>query len=266
MKHIPEILITVSDAAARLGVTARALRFYERKGLVRPRRTRAGWRMYGRAELERLHLVVALKAMGFELSRIESLINDEAVDLQRVLGAQEKALAETLGRTSRALALVRVARTRTADGTALATSDLIDLTRETAAAAWISSPTLERLIDRHFSPAQHERVAALDWAPEEFAELSQRWSTLVARAEALLDRDPAAPEVLALARDWTAEIERFTRGDRGLEAAMQALYTEAFDQPEPPSDLPLSREVWEFMQAACDALEECGEGADGRAD
>ena len=46
--------ITVGDAAARTGWSARMLRYLETVGLVVPTRTEAGYRVYGEAELEQL--------------------------------------------------------------------------------------------------------------------------------------------------------------------------------------------------------------------
>jgi DNA-binding transcriptional MerR regulator len=40
-----------SEAANRLGVSAKALRVYEQRGLVAPVRTAAGWRAYGPNEI-----------------------------------------------------------------------------------------------------------------------------------------------------------------------------------------------------------------------
>ena len=46
--------LTVGEAAARTEWSPRMLRYLERQGLVVPRRTRAGYRVYGLAELNRL--------------------------------------------------------------------------------------------------------------------------------------------------------------------------------------------------------------------
>jgi len=45
--------LSASAAAARLGVSVKALRLYERHGLVAPERTPAGYRVYGPDELAR---------------------------------------------------------------------------------------------------------------------------------------------------------------------------------------------------------------------
>ena len=49
-----------SEAAKRLGVSAKALRLYEQRGLIAPVRTMAGWRIYGPAEMARAAEIAAL--------------------------------------------------------------------------------------------------------------------------------------------------------------------------------------------------------------
>ncbi|MGH3501623.1 MAG: MerR family transcriptional regulator, partial [Nocardioidaceae bacterium] len=44
----------IAEAAARTGVSARLLRYYEQQGLVRPLRDHRGWRVYGQRDLDRL--------------------------------------------------------------------------------------------------------------------------------------------------------------------------------------------------------------------
>ena len=61
--------ITVSEAAARTGWSARMLRYLEEHGLVAPHRTPSGYRLYGLAELNRLRVLKELRArFGVELS------------------------------------------------------------------------------------------------------------------------------------------------------------------------------------------------------
>jgi DNA-binding transcriptional MerR regulator len=67
---VTERFLSPKEAAARLGVSVRALRLYERHGLVRPPRTAAGWRVYGQVEIARLHQVLALKSLGLPLARV----------------------------------------------------------------------------------------------------------------------------------------------------------------------------------------------------
>ena len=53
--------LTVSGAAARTGWSARMLRYLEHAGLVVPRRTAAGYRLYGLRELNQLRSLAELR-------------------------------------------------------------------------------------------------------------------------------------------------------------------------------------------------------------
>ena len=60
---------TVGAAAEATGWSARMLRYLERRGLVVPRRTPSGYRLYGLPELNRLRSLSKLRArFGVELS------------------------------------------------------------------------------------------------------------------------------------------------------------------------------------------------------
>jgi len=59
--------LNASEAARRLGVSVKALRLYEERGLVAPLRTAAGWRAYGPEEMVRLAELAALRAQAREI-------------------------------------------------------------------------------------------------------------------------------------------------------------------------------------------------------
>jgi MerR family copper efflux transcriptional regulator len=64
-------LRTVSAAAAETGWSARMLRYLEEQGLVEPRRTAAGYRLYGLSELNRLRGLKELRRrFGVELAEL----------------------------------------------------------------------------------------------------------------------------------------------------------------------------------------------------
>jgi DNA-binding transcriptional MerR regulator len=64
-------LLTVGAAAAESGWSARMLRYLEEHGLVVPRRTDAGYRLYGLSELNRLRSLRDLRVrFGVELAEL----------------------------------------------------------------------------------------------------------------------------------------------------------------------------------------------------
>ena len=81
-----------AEAARRLGVSAKALRLYEQRGLVAPQRTAAGWRAYGPDEMARAGEIVALRALGLSLVQIAQVLGGEAQVLETALAAHQAAL------------------------------------------------------------------------------------------------------------------------------------------------------------------------------
>jgi DNA-binding transcriptional MerR regulator len=63
--------ITVGEAAARTGWSARMLRYLEQTGLVVPPRTASGYRLYGLRDLNRLSALQELRRrFGVELDEL----------------------------------------------------------------------------------------------------------------------------------------------------------------------------------------------------
>ena len=69
-----EVLVTVTDLAAELGITARTLRFYEDQGLIQPRRLGAT-RVYSNRERARMILILRGKRLGFSIREIRDYLD-----------------------------------------------------------------------------------------------------------------------------------------------------------------------------------------------
>jgi DNA-binding transcriptional MerR regulator len=69
--------LTITQLCRQYGATPRALRFYEEKGLLSPRRDNQV-RIYSRQEQVRLKLILDARRMGFTLNEIRELF--EAYD------------------------------------------------------------------------------------------------------------------------------------------------------------------------------------------
>ena len=68
--HDPDRLFTITELAAELGLTPRAIRFYETKDLLKPRR--AGMtRVYTYRERARLMIILRGKRLGFSIAEIK---------------------------------------------------------------------------------------------------------------------------------------------------------------------------------------------------
>ena len=73
-------LLTVTELADQLGVTARAIRFYEDKGLISPERVGAT-RVYSKRETARMQLILRGKRLGFSLRDIKQFLDLYDVDV-----------------------------------------------------------------------------------------------------------------------------------------------------------------------------------------
>jgi DNA-binding transcriptional MerR regulator len=68
--------LTISQMASKFGVTPRALRFYESKGLLSPARQGRG-RIYTRNDQQHIALILKGRKLGFTISEISQMIAAE---------------------------------------------------------------------------------------------------------------------------------------------------------------------------------------------
>jgi DNA-binding transcriptional MerR regulator len=67
--------LLIGEVAAKSGVSRKALRLYERTGiLLAPRRTVAGYRVYGPETLTTLTFVAQARRLGFHLDEIKEIV------------------------------------------------------------------------------------------------------------------------------------------------------------------------------------------------
>lgn len=91
-------VLTIGEAAQRSGLSRKAIRLYERKGLLPPaQRSDAGYRLYSSDDVAVLHVIRRARALGLHLDEISDIL-----DLQRggeqpcahVLGVLDARIAE----------------------------------------------------------------------------------------------------------------------------------------------------------------------------
>jgi DNA-binding transcriptional MerR regulator len=243
-----DIHLSPSETARRFGVSVKALRLYERRGLLQPLRSQAGWRTYGPDQVTRLHQILALKRLGLPLTRIAALLAS-ADALEPVLALQEQALARDSERLSRALVLVRAARAKLKAGQALSIDDLATLTKETVMTPKPSAETkarVEEALARHFTPEEREtirrnRAAVLDdWMVVK--------SELMAAVAAGDPTTPAARDIAQRVRDISHRI----MGSEGPFRERFRLFSEELvqQQPDITAEIEITPEIRAFLKQA----------------
>jgi DNA-binding transcriptional MerR regulator len=118
-----------SEAAKRLGVSAKALRLYEARGLIAPVRTAAGWRAYGPDEMVRIAEIVALRELGLSLAQVARVLGGDAESLEPALAAHQAALEGRVHQLVDAVDRVRRLRADLTGGRAPAPCELASLLR-----------------------------------------------------------------------------------------------------------------------------------------
>ena len=199
--------------AALTGVTIKALRHYERRGLLTPHRNAAGYRRYSLYDLQRLEQILALKSLGLPLAHISPLA--KAPDVA-ALRAQRARLAEARARIDGAIvALDHIAN---ADDPAAALRRFV---MKTSWERWEqkrrdASDGISRPPDRVSASRRmlfHDIAAAL-----ESADLSDDTArSLLIRWDALLDAETcghadvkaALARVLHLRTHWPDGVKRY---------------------------------------------------------
>ncbi|WP_304171717.1 MerR family transcriptional regulator [Phenylobacterium aquaticum] len=116
-----------AEAARRLGVSAKALRLYEQRGLVVPVRTSAGWRAYGPDEMARAGEIAALRALGLSLAQVARALAGDPQGLAPALAAHQSSLEGQVRQLAATLEKVGGLRADLAKGQVPTSAALADL-------------------------------------------------------------------------------------------------------------------------------------------
>lgn len=104
--------LTIGELSARSGVTASALRFYEREGLIESRRTDGNQRRYPGVTLRRVALVQAGKAAGIPLERIRAALDTLPEDRSPTKRDWERLSRSWAAEVDARIAMLQAIRTR----------------------------------------------------------------------------------------------------------------------------------------------------------
>lgn len=89
-------------------MTTRALRWYDKIGLLKPSRTaESGYRYYGPAEVDRLQDILYYRALGVELARIRESLDDPSFDRLSALRSHLSTLMEERARIEKLIGSVK---------------------------------------------------------------------------------------------------------------------------------------------------------------
>ena len=139
----------IHEVAAELGLTTRAIRYYEEMGLLRPARSGCAYRLYEEADIDRLRLIHALRDdAGFSIADIGRLLVDQdaadgdraAYDAAADVAERRRLVRDALGREDRHLALLQGKVARLAEMVAAAEERRVRLQAKLAELAGPAEP------------------------------------------------------------------------------------------------------------------------------
>lgn len=244
--------LDIAEVARRTGISARALRFYEARGLLTPLRTAAGRRHYGPGELARLHQILALKRAGLTLAQVQRLLSRRALDLAALIDTQLthlEAQANAIAR-SRALLLEAKSRVERSEPLDVATfCSLIEQGERTMSnqAQWeaLSARYLTEEAVRDFAASQAKMPG--DFDQQAYA---ARWKELGDRIKAALPLDPSSAAARAFLAEWGTLLAPFNAvATPAMQAGVQRMY-EDMGSWQGQADPGFDAEVFQFIQAA----------------
>lgn len=244
--------LTIDEVVRRTGLTSRALRFYEARGLVSPLRTDSRRRLYGPAELERVHHIVALKKAGLTLGDIKRLFDRKPVDLAALLGAQRRRLAEQAEEVNAAITLIDSALSRIGRGEPLDAATLCSLIRDGDKVMTDEAKQWKDVVDRYYSAEEQAEWKARfpEWQDSDQEAYSAKWRDLGSRISAALPLDPASDQALSFVKEWFTLLEPFSRN------ATEQMWTQTagmyadMDTWQGQADPGFDKSVWEFIATA----------------
>lgn len=206
-------------------VTVRTLQYYDRNGLLKPRRrTAKGFRLYGTAEFSRLQQILTLKFIGFSLAQIKEILSGQDFLLTETLQLQRGVLEAQAKQIKLALAAIGSAeRLQKASG-------IID---------WISFHKIREVIEmeknmewtrKYYSESAQSKIEELkmQFSPELQEKISNDWKILYYDVEAAIadGENPQSTRSQELVLRWNDLISQFTGGDAEIREGLNKMYAD----------------------------------------
>ena len=236
--------LKVGELAAAAGLTVRALHHWDEIGLLTPsERSGAGYRIYGKHDVERLYRILALRSLGLDLATVARALEADGAGLRTLVERQLEELEvriELEGRLKERLVRMRA---------------LLDQDDGTSPEELLDTIEVMTMIEKHYSQEQlaqlEERRRAL--GPEGMERAQRDWADLIAALEREREAgtDPAELRVQELVARWEELIRQFTGGDAGIRASLGRLYAE--EGAERASRGMVSADLAQYLKQAVDA-------------
>lgn len=196
------MMLKVGELARRCGLTVRTLHHYDSIGLLKPSgRSDAGYRLYNRDDVARLHQVQALRRFGMALADIGHFLAQPGASLPDLIARQIDALDHQIAEAAKLREQLTALRGQLLAG------------EEPELASWLTTLEQMTVYDKYFSKQELEQMPIYHDAAAR-----DEWAQLVAAVAEKMQAGipPADPAVQQLAAKWMAIFSRHTGGNADL--------------------------------------------------
>ncbi len=187
-------MLKVGELARRSGLTVRTLHHYDSIGLLKPSgRSDAGYRLYNRGDVARLHQVQALRRFGMALADIGQFLAKPDTSLPDLIARQIDSLDRQIAEAAKLREQLTALRGQLLAG------------EEPELAAWLTTLEQMTVYDKYFSK---EELAQLPMVNDPAA--PKEWETLIEAVKQKMAAGvpPSDPAVQQLAEKWMATFSR----------------------------------------------------------
>ena len=187
-------MLKVGELARRCGLTVRTLHHYDSIGLLKPSgRSDAGYRLYNRDDVARLHQVQALRRFGMALADIGHFLAKPGSSLPDLIARQIDSLDRQIAEAAKLREQLTALRGQLLAG------------EEPELATWLTTLEQMTVYDKYFTKEELAQLPIYNdpAAPEEWSELIEAVGQKMAAGI-----PPSDPAVQALAEKWMATFSR----------------------------------------------------------
>ncbi|VVE86275.1 MerR family transcriptional regulator [Pandoraea bronchicola] len=226
--------LKVGELAKRSGLTVRTLHHYDTLGLLTPSaRSDAGYRLYDRSDIARLHQIQALRRFGMSLTDIGQWLANRDVPLDTLIARQVDMLTQQIEDASRLRERLMRLQTQLSSGEA------------PELAEWLRTLELMNMYDKYFS---QDELARFPLYQNKQAHESD-WPAIVAEVNALMaGGEPSTGEAAqAVSRRWMKMIVRDTAGDARLLAKLNIMHQR---EPSVQTQTGITKDLMQYVKEA----------------
>jgi DNA-binding transcriptional MerR regulator len=203
------MLLKVGELATRSGLTVRTLHHFDEIGLLKPSaRSEAGYRLYSRDDVARLHGIQALRHLGLPLKEIGAMLAGDGRSLPMIVARQIRALDHEIAQASELRGRLALMMERFEVGTQPEMAD------------WLGALEMMATYARYFSADEIKRIHG-NWH-----RIEVEWPELEADVRQMMARGVPATDlaVQPLAQRWMGLIHHWLDGDFDLIERWGAMY------------------------------------------